>query len=222
MNQLVYLLNNMSRKYKKLNLAAFFAGLLLSALACTPKVGDTAIQKINSALAPDNSSTVSADVSSDSSSATSTEAGIQEDGEDIDTSNWKTYRNEEYGFEVKYPEGWELILKNNNTIEEDGIFIIKNDSRLAVLPKGEYDQGLPFNQSLKEVGREIIGGKNFIKKIWTLDNQKILAVYTLNDSLNNWLQCNQENLNCSRIDIMADNGDDFEILNKVVEQIVFN
>ncbi len=28
--------------------------------------------------------------------------------EDIDTSNWKTYRNEEYGFEVKYPEGWEV------------------------------------------------------------------------------------------------------------------
>ncbi len=28
--------------------------------------------------------------------------------EEIDTSNWKTYRNEEYGFEVKYPEGWEL------------------------------------------------------------------------------------------------------------------
>ncbi|OGF28294.1 hypothetical protein A2477_03325 [Candidatus Falkowbacteria bacterium RIFOXYC2_FULL_47_12] len=27
---------------------------------------------------------------------------------DIDMSNWETYRNEEYGFEVKYPEGWEL------------------------------------------------------------------------------------------------------------------
>ena len=27
---------------------------------------------------------------------------------EIDTSNWKTYRNKEYGFEVKYPEGWEM------------------------------------------------------------------------------------------------------------------
>ncbi len=27
-----------------------------------------------------------------------------------DTSNWKTYRNEEYGFEFKYPENWEKFF----------------------------------------------------------------------------------------------------------------
>ncbi len=26
----------------------------------------------------------------------------------IDTSDWKTYRNEEYGFEVKYPKEWNI------------------------------------------------------------------------------------------------------------------
>ncbi len=30
------------------------------------------------------------------------------DTADIDTSNWKEYCNEEYGFCVKYPEGWEV------------------------------------------------------------------------------------------------------------------
>lgn len=35
----------------------------------------------------------------------------------IDTSNWQTYRNEEYGFMVKYPDEWEIaweIIKENN------------------------------------------------------------------------------------------------------------
>ena len=36
--------------------------------------------------------------------------------EEIDTSDWKTYRNKEYGFEFKYPEEW---IYYNLTKEKD-------------------------------------------------------------------------------------------------------
>ncbi len=44
--------------------------------------------------------------------------------EKIDTSDWKTYRNKEYGFEFKYPRNWEVIkLKNVTTPLYDGLLL---------------------------------------------------------------------------------------------------
>jgi hypothetical protein len=33
----------------------------------------------------------------------------------VDTSGWKTYRNEQYGFEVRYPEEWKLKGEGHGT-----------------------------------------------------------------------------------------------------------
>ena len=54
------------------------------------------------------------------------ETAVQTEAENpTDTSDWKTYRNEEYGFEVKYPKSWneprpfELIGGNMRTYISD-------------------------------------------------------------------------------------------------------
>jgi len=42
--------------------------------------------------------------------------------EEIDTSNWLTYRNEEYGFEVRYPEEVTIRQKDDNQENTISIF----------------------------------------------------------------------------------------------------
>ena len=38
---------------------------------------------------------------------------------EIDTSNWLTYRNEKYGFKIKYPEGWFAIEEDDEFTKEN-------------------------------------------------------------------------------------------------------
>ncbi|MBI2676752.1 MAG: hypothetical protein HYX21_02270 [Candidatus Yanofskybacteria bacterium] len=45
------------------------------------------------------------------------------------TAGWQTYRNEQYGFEVKYPEGWQ-INENNSPLTSQWVQVFLNSNQL--------------------------------------------------------------------------------------------
>ncbi len=67
----------------------------------------------------------------------------QQNTDSIDTSDWQTYTNEEFGFVVKYPKNWEVIedVEKSNIAKNDGFlgdfYIIKKKS-VSATDKNAY------------------------------------------------------------------------------------
>ncbi|MBI2097688.1 MAG: hypothetical protein HYT46_02025 [Candidatus Vogelbacteria bacterium] len=81
-------------------------------------------------------------------------SAIPINGSEIDTSNWKTYRNDEYGFEVKYPEEW-CVGRINQTPSQNCEGYVSVDS----IPPGRY--------SVESYNPVVIGGRAAGETGWT-------------------------------------------------------
>ncbi len=58
----------------------------------------------------------------------------------VDTSNWKTYKNEEFGFEIKYPKDF-LIQES----KDGGFFNETNSFTLSINTSKDYQKGTDFS-----------------------------------------------------------------------------
>ena len=87
-----------------------------------------------------------------------------------ETANWKIYRNEEFGFELKYPPGWKLEDDNHSVFPGFKIQSPQNSS-LAFYPKG-WDIGLGNAQNLKEGTGELVGRKVSFISYFTEANEE--------------------------------------------------
>jgi hypothetical protein len=89
--------------------------------------------------------------------------------EKIDTSNWKTYRNEELGFEFRYPGEWEVA-----EVEGDVFVVLKGGDEKFFKENGKEILKIIY---LKDINDEI-HLKNVGEKVRSLDEffEKDLAV----------------------------------------------
>ncbi|MBI4136382.1 MAG: hypothetical protein HY481_02455 [Candidatus Vogelbacteria bacterium] len=87
-------------------------------------------------------------------------------GSEIDTANWKTYRNEEFGFEFKYPTDY--VAKAGTANDENSTYVFAPDSlnvfKILVTPGGEF--GYEYNFMFSGEGqsfKQILSTFRFIK-----------------------------------------------------------
>lgn len=77
---------------------------------------------------------------------------IESNMEQIDTSNWKTYRNEEYGFEIRYPE--DLIVKDEGISTGGGVSFSKENHGLDLVINIRTKELLTFEEIRRNIAIE--------------------------------------------------------------------
>lgn len=102
-------------------------------------------------------------------------------------SDWKTYKNDQYGYSLKHPKGW--IVKDQSTADKREVLVAQSENLANVLIVGIKDESLKDKTSMEstikareeykkaESGLKIVGFKSQVedkKGGWILVGEKTI------------------------------------------------
>lgn len=105
----------------------------------------------------------------------------EESQENIDTSGWEIYRNEEYGFEFKYPKEWEVFKQAESPPWVK--VVLQNNLTVSNLPMGFENAELLDNVTINNqvYSRSLIDRTIYKQHVIILDNGYYIY-YTFQDA----------------------------------------
>jgi len=107
------------------------------------------------------------------------------------TAGWQAYKNDKYGFEIKYPKNWKFGEDNTTpTGNEKAIWLAKENltnkvwvtyGRFGILPEGGMGFGL---EEIRPVVKEIlIAGMKAKREDYSISNGRIISVIRFKENL---------------------------------------
>ena len=118
---------------------------------------------------------------------------VADSNDEVVISDWKTYRNEEYGFEFRYPKDWLLVDCSNFT--SDNLRIYLNASQISCNDRGGRINITTYN-------------KNYLKQVYE------------KNSINNTISIGQKNLSQMVIEqeITGDEGE--KLISEPMQKVI--
>ncbi|MGB0757319.1 MAG: hypothetical protein ACPGO5_02570 [Patescibacteria group bacterium] len=127
------------------------------------------------------------------------------------------YTNNNYGFGINLPKGWEM--QEASSVDGEGFFVLEGDKEVRILPSGGFDTGITCSAP----GVGFVAGKETRATNCDVNGVMVIHHFLPNEDLpSGWVSCTDEYKNCHRIEIYSPNAGASKELLDILDTFTLN